>query len=352
MRAIVVRETGGLDALKLETLPRPEVGPSDVLIRVAASGVCAHDIAVRAGVLHKGVQLPLIPGHEVAGIVEAAGPAVRGFKPGDRVATTQRRYICGACRFCRGGWETLCGERVFLGDWGLNGGYAEFVSVDQRNVAPVPEHVPLAEAAIAACCVGTSLNAVRDVARVAPGERVLVTGAAGGLGLHALQLLRAAGAFVVATTSSPAKAAIIRENGAHEVVIAGRGADFSADVRRACGGEGVDVVLDNVGGACFHATRRSLAPLGKWLLIGQVDPAFVSFSPAQLIHGTVSLLPVSSCSRTQLEDTLALIARSVVRPIVAGTLPLEAAADAHARVEAARVSGRLVLTPNPELLQA
>lgn len=132
------------------------------------------------GTLRRGVAMPLIPGHEVSGLVDAVGPGVRGFRPGDRVASAQRRHICGSCRFCRGGRATSCREQEFLGDAGLNGGYAEFVHVEDDNLALVPDEVALDEAAIVARAIGTELNAIRDVARVRPGEFVLVTGAGGG----------------------------------------------------------------------------------------------------------------------------------------------------------------------------
>src|SRR3954469_4411893 len=195
MRAMVVRQPGGVEVLTMEQVPDPTPGPKDVVVRVDACGVCFHDIVTRNGTLKQGVKMPCILGHEISGIVAEVGSDVRGFKRGDRVATAQRYHICGACRYCRSRRETLCPERKFLGDYGLVGGYGEYVAVEDDNVAVVPDGVPLADASIAACAIGTCLNGVRDVGRVQSGESVLVTGAGGGLGLHAVQLARVAGAL-------------------------------------------------------------------------------------------------------------------------------------------------------------
>src|SRR5215470_8244536 len=208
MKAMVVRAPGGTDVLKIEQVPDPTPGPKDVVIKVDACGVCFHDIVTRNGTLKYGVQMPLILGHEISGTVVAVGRDVRGFKQDDRVATAQRYHICGACKYCRSGREPLCPDRKFTGDWGV-------------------------------------------VGRLAPGESALVTGAGGGLGMHAVQLARSAGAYVVAQTTSPAKAEQIRALGAHEVIVHERGEDFSAAVKKATGGQGVDVAIDNVGSQLF-----------------------------------------------------------------------------------------------------
>jgi len=106
MKAIVVRETGGVEKMNLETVPDPVANDHDVVIRVDACGVCMHDVVVRNGTMKAGVQLPVILGHEIAGTVVDVGPKVHAFKAGDRVATAQRYHICGACRLCRSGHET------------------------------------------------------------------------------------------------------------------------------------------------------------------------------------------------------------------------------------------------------
>jgi acryloyl-coenzyme A reductase len=345
MRAIVLRTTGGADVLQLEELQRPRPSARDVLIHCTACGVCFLDVVTRNGTHKKGVELPCIPGHEIAGIVEEVGPEVRRFKRGDRVATTQRYHICGACRFCRGGFEPLCAERRFLGEQGMVGGYAEYVAVEEDNVALVPASVTDEQAAIAACSIGTVLNGIRDVGHVSIGDRVLVTGAGGGLGVHAVQLARLAGAYVIAQTTSPDKAAMLESLGADATVVSARGEDFSPRVRELTAGEGVDVVIDNVGTPLFAATRRSLGVNGRWLLIGQLTGDFVSFNPAQLFLRNQSMLSVHSTTRAQLEDTLALIARGSIRPVISGIHPLSEIRQVHERVERGGVSGRIVVRP-------
>jgi acryloyl-coenzyme A reductase len=346
MKAMVIRAAGDADVLRLEEVPVPALRPNDVLIRVEACGVCFHDVVTRNGVLRRGIRMPLIPGHEVSGIVEAVGPAVRLFAPGDRVATVQRRHICGFCRFCRTGRETSCADREFLGDADLNGGYAEYVAVEDDNVAKVPDGVPLDRAAIVACAIGTELNAIRDVAAVQPGDRVLVSGAGGGLGIHGVQIAKLCGGHVIAVTTSDEKAQIIRDAGAHEVIVVARGEDFSPKVIAATGGDGVDVVIDNVGSVLFEPTRRSLGMGARWVFIGQLTGDFVKFNPAQIFMKDVSIRSAKSTSRRQLEDALDLVALGLVRPIITDVLPLEAAADAHRRVEAGQTIGRILLKPH------
>lgn len=346
MKAMVVHQPGGTEVLSLERVADPIAGPKDVIIKVDACGVCFHDIVTRNGTLKFGVQMPCILGHEISGTVVDVGRDVRAFQRGDRVATVQRYHICGACRYCRTGRETLCPERKFTGDWGMVGGYAEYVAIEDDNVALVPEGVELQDAAIVACAIGTILNAIREIGKLQPGETALVTGAGGGLGMHAIQLARLAGALVIAQTTSPEKADQIRALGAHTVIVHSRGEDFSNAVKKANGGLGVDVAIDNVGSQLFELIRRSMGIGGRWIMIGQLTGEFVPFNPAQLFLKNVSMLSATSTTRKQLDDCLALVARGVIKPFVSLALPLEQAAQAHELVETGKSSGRIVLRPN------
>lgn len=346
MKALVVHQPGGIEVLSLERVADPVAGPKDVIIKVDACGVCFHDVVTRNGTLKFGVQMPCILGHEISGTVADVGRDVRAFRKGDRVATVQRYHICGACRHCRTGRETLCPDRKFTGDWGMVGGYAEYVAIEDDNVALVPESIGLQDAAIVACAIGTTLNAIREIGQLRPGETALVTGAGGGLGIHAIQLARLAGAFVIAQTTSPEKADQIRALGAHKVIVHGRGEDFSNAVKKASGGLGVDVAIDNVGSQLFEPIRRSMGIGGRWIMIGQLTGQFVPFNPAQLFLKNVSMLSATSTTRKQLEDCLALVSRGVIKPIISLALPLEQAARAHELVEAGKATGRIVLRPN------
>tara|TARA_B110001454_G_scaffold166957_1_gene156877 strand:+ start:778 stop:1824 length:1047 start_codon:yes stop_codon:yes gene_type:complete len=346
MKAILQDGTGAAEILKLVEIERPEVRARDVLIRIESCGVCYHDVVVRQGVFRKRVHLPLVPGHEVAGVVVEAGAAVRTLKVGDKVCTVQRRYVCGECRFCRSGRETLCENQEFMGDAHLNGGYAEFVAVSEDCVVKVPEGVSLEEASITACAIGTQLNAIRDVAKVRLGETVLVTGAGGTQGGHGVQVARACGARVLAIASSEEKAITIRANGAHDVIIAKHGEDFSPQVRERTFGRGVDVVIDNVGAETYRSVRRSLAQGGRWALVGAISGMKVEFNPAELFVNGIDMLSAVSCSRAQLEDALRLVSDGVVKPNIMERRPLHEAGLAHERLEKNLVSGKIVLIPS------
>jgi D-arabinose 1-dehydrogenase-like Zn-dependent alcohol dehydrogenase len=342
---MVVRETGAPSAMRLENVPDPTPAPHDVIINVAACGVCFHDIVTRNGTLKAGVTLPFIPGHEVAGTVAAIGNAVTGFRVGDRVATTQRFHICGHCGYCRSAREPLCREAQFLGDAGLNGGYAEYVAVEADNVALIPDGVNFEDASIAACAIGTQYHAIATIGNILPGETVLVTGAGGGLGIHGVQLAHAMGAYVIALTTTPGKVAAIKQAGAQEVVVAKRGEDFSPLILDLTHGSGVNAAIDNVGSPVFRSVRKALAPGARWMLVGQLTGEFVSFNPAQLFLRGISMLSATSTTRDELGHVLKLLATGSVRSIISEKVALEAAAAAHIAVEGGVTLGRLILGP-------
>src|SRR5579863_10703939 len=155
MRAVVAEQTGPPSVLRVAEVAAREPGPREIRIAVGACGVCFHDVVVRNGTFRRGVAMPVILGHEVAGTVEKCGSEVAGLRAGDLVATTIHSHVCGHCRDCRTGHETSCPERVFLGDAGLNGGYAELVCVDADAAIKVPDAISPEEACIVACTVGT-----------------------------------------------------------------------------------------------------------------------------------------------------------------------------------------------------
>ena len=342
MKAMVVVHHGEGDGLQMRELDTPAPTGRQVLVRVHACGVCRRDILVRRSPARPGLSSPLVLGHEIAGTVEALGPDARGFKIGDRVVSTQREFVCGCCTMCRTDREALCADLRFLGQESM-GGNAEFVNVMDDNLAQLPAKISFEAGSIVGCPVGTSYNAVIDTGNLRPGERVLITGM-GGLGIHAVQIARACGAYVIAATRSAEKAKSIEDLGADCVVVAADGR-FARGVRDATGGRGVDAAIDTVGSAVFHEIRRSVALGGRIVLVGEVTSTSIEIDMAMIYRRGLTIRSATSTSRRQLEMALKLVEAGSVKPMVERTMPLADAAKAHRMVEDNAVTGRIVLTP-------
>ncbi|WP_426960251.1 quinone oxidoreductase family protein [Muricoccus radiodurans] len=334
----MLRSLGGPEVLVPEEVPEPSMAPDEVLVEVGAVGVTYHDVVQRNGTMRRHTKLPLILGYEIAGTVQAVGVAVTTLRPGDRICTKAFRS-CGLCRLCRNGMETACARRV-----AVHGGYAERVALAEEVCVRVPEEVPLEVACMLGPSTGVALNAVRDVGGVRLGETVLVTGASGGVGLSTVQIARLSGARVVATTRSEAKRAALTEAGAHHVLVAADGEDFSKAVK-ALAPDGVQVVVDTVGSRVFTPAFKALAVGGRYVMVGQLFREEISINPAFVFFQRARILGVGSVRRDQLEDSVALAASGQVRPLVARRMPLEEAAAAHALVERGELVGRVVLVP-------
>ena len=173
---------------------------------------------------------------------------------------------------------------------------------------------------------------------------MLVTGAGGGLGVHAVQVARLCGATVIAQTTSPDKVGLIREAGADEVVVA-RDGRFADEVRRVAGGEGVDLVCDNVGAPVFEEALRATARGARYVLVGELTGDQVTFNTARLFLKGVSLLSVTSTSRTQLASVIDLVRRRLLRPLITQRFPLAEAPRVHRLMVERKLSGRVLLMP-------
>ena len=325
----------------MRDLPDPVPQRNQVLVRVAACGVCGRDCRTRRGPTGKGVALPLVLGHEIAGYVAGLGSEATGFALGDVVCSTQRAYVCGRCTLCRTGRETLCPQLSFLGHH-VPGGYAEHVLVSDDNLVKLPQSIDVYSGAIVACTIATAYNAICDVGRICSGERVLVVGA-GGLAIHAVQIARASGAHVLATTRTPAKATALLEAGANDVIVASDG-QFSAKLHQIFR-EGADAAIDTVGGAVFEQTRRSMALGGRIVLLGEVTGTLVTIDLTTIYRRGLDIRSTVSASRAHLERALDLVTSGLVRPRVHDVLPLSAARTAHELLERSDVIGRIVLSP-------
>lgn len=338
MKAAVMREHGPPEVLRLEEVPVPQPGEGEVLLRVGAVGVSYHDVVERNGTYRSDMALPVILGYEIAGTVERLGERVQGVSVGDRVCC-KVFHSCGRCRFCRNGMETACPERR-----AVHGGYAEYVAVPDEVLVRLPDEIDFAVGCMLGPTVGVALNAIRDTARVQLGETVLVSGASGGLGLPSVELARAAGAQVIALTRSGEKAAALQELGAHHVVVAD-GRDFSSDVLEITGGNGADVVIDNIGSRVFTPCFKSLAVGGRYVFVGQLAKEQIAINPARIFFRRATLLGVGSVRSDQLASAVRLVRQGTVHPRVAMELPLAEVARAHALVEAGGQIGRIVLRP-------
>ncbi len=302
MRAVQLVQIGApLENAEIEV---PEIGLSEVLIRVGATGICHSDAHYRAGI-SKIDNLPVTLGHEVAGRVEKIGSDVTNVAAGDRVCV---HYLvhCGSCEFCGRGLEQFCHQGQMIGKH-RDGGYAEFIKVPGRNAFALPDEISFEVGAIMMCSSATALHALNK-ARLKPGESVAIFGF-GGLGFSALQLARALDCGEVYVVEiNPAKRASAEKMGA--VAIDACASDPVEQIRNVTGGKGVDVSFELIGSAkTMQQAVQCLGVLGRAALVGLTAEPMSIFPYADLINKEVEIIGVSDHLAAEL-STLIELARS------------------------------------------
>src|SRR6266481_187798 len=286
MRAVQLVQIGApLENAEFEV---PEIGLSEVLIRVGATGICHSDGHYRAGI-SKIDNLPVTLGHEVAGRVEKIGSDVTNVATGDRVCV---HYLvhCGSCEFCVRGLEQFCRRGQMIGKH-RDGGYAEYIKVPAKNAFALPDEISFEIGAIMMCSSATALHALHK-ARLKPGESVAIFGF-GGLGFSALQLARALGCGdVYVAEINPAKLDSAKKLGA--VAIDANAGDPVEQIRRATGGKGVHVSLELIGSAqTMRQAVQCLGPLGRAALVGLTAESISIFPYTELINKEAEIIGVS-----------------------------------------------------------
>ena len=285
MQAAVVRTFG--QPLQIEEMPVPEVPPGQVLVKVAASGVCHTDLHAAAGDWPVRPSLPFIPGHEGVGHVAAVGAGVRLVKEGDRVGVPWLHTACGHCEHCITGWETLCDSQQMTG-YSVNGAYAEYVLADPGYVGHLPANVGFSEIA-PVLCAGVTVYKGLKMLDCKPGDWVAISGV-GGLGHLAVQYARAMGFHVIGVDIDDAKLALATRLGADMVVNAAR-QDPAAEVQRALRGAH-GVLVTAVSRSAFAQALGMLHKRGTMSLVGLPPgdfalPIFDMVLNAKTVRGSI-----------------------------------------------------------------
>jgi NADPH2:quinone reductase len=319
MKAIRPKQVGGPEVLQIEELPTPEPGANQALVRVEAAGVNYIDVYHRTGLYPLPVPLPI--GLEGAGTVEKLGGGAVDLKVGDRVA-----------------WS------------GVPGSYASHVIAPADKLVPVPAGLPSQTAAALPLQGMTAHYLTKTVFPVGKNHTVLLHAGAGGVGLLLVQLAKRAGARVIATVSTEAKAALAKGAGADDVINYTT-ADFAAEVRRLTNGRGVDVVYDSVGRSTFDGSLDSLAPRGYLVSFGQSSGPIDKLDLLRLSKGSYFLTRPSlqhyTATRAELlmraEEMFDLVASGAIRVHIDRTFPLAQAAEAHRALTGRATTGKVLL---------
>lgn len=336
MRAVLTVAHGGRDCLQLATdFADPQPAADEALVRIAATAVNFHDIFTRRGMPGIRIPLPVIVGSDIAGEIVAVGTGVSGWKHGDRVLVDP---------VFRDGKRTgMIGETT-------HGGRAELIAVPVEQLVPVPTEVSLEDAASLPLAYGTAHRMLITQGRIVRGEKVLILGASGGVGVACVQLAKLLGAEVVACSSSAAKMRALAALGADHVVDYTREGFFEAVKRiygkpRVTGGGGVDVAVNFTGGDTWRDTQRVVSHGGRILTCGATAGFELATDARYLWTFEHHYIGSNGWSVEDLERLLGLIRDGRLKPVIDRVLPLEAAAEGERLLEEREVIGKVLLRP-------
>jgi len=345
MKAVQFTEHGGTDVVEYGEYPDPEVGRDEVLVDVQAGALNHLDLWTRRGLPGIDLEMPHVPGSDMAGVVREVGPDVTRFEAGDRVALLSG-VNCGDCEFCRDGEHSLCVNFHIIGEH-VPGVHAEQAAVPADNLVAVPEGVDWETAAAAPLVFGTAWRMLMTRADLSAGESVLVLGASGGVGHAAVQIADHAGATVFATGSTDDKLQAARGFGA-DYVVNYEERDFADRVREHTGKRGVDVVVDHVGAATYDDSLASLAKGGRLVTCGATTGADPGAGLRRIFWNQLSVIGSTMAARGESDDVLELVWDGTFEVAVRQVLPMSATARGHELLEDREGFGKVVVVPDSE----
>jgi len=331
VRAVILRAFGGVENLELRTVPDPVPGPGEVLLRVRACALNHLDLWIREGLPGSKVKVPHILGSDVAG--EAGGRRV-AVHPG---------LCCGACPACKDGRESDCPGFGIIGAYGgSQGGLAELLAVKAAHLLDIPAGLSFEDAASLPLTLLTAWRMLKTLGEVRPGRTVVIVGAGSGVSAVGIQVAKALGAAVIATTSDAAKVERAKALGADHVLHAPP-ADLAREVRRLTGGAMADVVLDHVGPALFMDALKCLRPSGRLVTCGSTSGPKVELDMRYVFSRQLAIMGSRMGSLAEMREAWKLVESGKVRPVVDKVYPLAGAAAAHARLESRGQFGKVVV---------
>jgi len=327
MRVVALQAHGGLDQLKLDEWPMPVPGDGEALIEIKACGLNYMDVFVMHGMPDMPTKMPRIPGGDIAGIVRDVGKDVPRDWLGKRVVLFPR--------FPTGG---------VLGENG-NGGLCQFIAADQRQLIEIPENVSFDDAASLPIAYGTSHRMLFTRGHIKAGEKVLILGASGGVGVSCLQFAKMAGCEVFACTSSEEKGRKLKELGADHIINYVETPEFSRAVWTASGKKGVDVAINFTGGDTWIQTQRCMATGGRILTCGSTAGHISEIDVRFLWHRETEIIGSRAYVPEDIVACLNFVASGQLKPVLEQRFPLERAAEGVALLEGRRIFGKVVINP-------
>lgn len=339
MKCVLVKEHGGYEKLLFEEIEKPEEREGEALVRVLSCGINHLDIWVRKGVEGHKFPLPLIPGSDIAGVIEKA-PLHSGFNEGDRVIVSPG-VSCGKCSFCLRGEDSLCKEYGIFGE-SRDGGYAEYVSVPVENLIKMPENLSPEECSAIPLSGLTAYHMLVRRAEIKEGERVLIHSAGSGVSVYAIQIAKLFNAEIIATTSSKEKEKKALELGA-KYVINYREKDFVQEIKNITERTGVDIVIEHSGGELFLKSLLCLRPGGRIVTCGTTSSPIVDIDLRRIFFRSLSIIGSTMGGRWEVLKVLELAKKGLIKPVINSVLPIKDVRQAHKIIEDRVVFGKVVL---------
>ncbi len=344
MKAIVLEEFGGPEVLRYVDIAAPNAGPGEVVIRVHSVSVNRTlDCVLRAGKYPAKIQLPHVPGADPAGEVTEVGSGVERFKVGDRVAVVSA-VPCQTCMHCRNGKEAQCanGRRIGVDRWG---GYAEYTAVPQHHAFMLPDNVSFAEGTVITRHFPMAFQLLASKTNIAPGESVLVMGAAGALGICCVQVAKIFGATVIAAAGTDERVELAKSYGA-DFGINYRTQDLTTEVMKLTDNNGVAVVCENIADpTLWSGAFNSLAIGGRMVTAGAHGGGKVTLNVKTLYLRRISIIGAAGTYPLDVEKSLDAARTGKIRAIPWRSMPLREATQAHRIVQQNQVNGKIILDP-------
>ncbi len=329
---------GAPDVLTIESIPKPHMPDNHVLVEIKAAGMNHLDLWIRKGI--PGIQLPMIPGSDGAGIVIDVGKNISSFQVGDFVMIQPLLY-CGECRACADGQENHCDSFGILGET-QDGTCASHISVLEKNIIKMPTHLSFKEAAGFSLVAQTSYEMLVKKAQIKPGETVLIWGASSGVGSMGIQIAKALNCSVIAITSSTEKCQKVQSLGADEIINHKSNNVFDT-VMDITDQRGVDVVFEHVGQASWETSMKVLRKGGRVVTCGATTGPKATINLTHVFYKQLSILGSTMGSAKSMREATALLNAQKIKPIIDTVFSLNDIQKAHSYLESSNQFGKVII---------